>query len=311
MHASLSHQAVLLQEAIDALNIRADGSYIDGTFGRGGHSAAILSALGTKGYLLALDRDPEAERFARMYFQVKQRLYFERNGFEHLAEVAASHGLLKQVQGILLDLGVSSPQLDDAARGFSFSREGPLDMRMNPNEGLSAAQWLASASEEEISQVLKEFGEERFHRRIARNVIKQRRKAPIVTTTQFAQLVASAIPTCEPGKHPATRSFQAVRIFINQELEALESALNQSLDVLAPGGRLVVISFHSLEDRMVKRFMRSQSRGRELPPDLPVPAIECKPRLRVIGRAIRPEIAETERNPRSRSAVMRVAERLG
>lgn len=310
MHASLSHQAVLLQEAIDALNIRADGSYIDGTFGRGGHSAAILSALGTKGCLLALDRDPEAERFARMYFQADQRFCFERDGFEHLAEVAESHGLLGQVQGILLDLGVSSPQLDDAARGFSFSREGPLDMRMNPDKGNSAAEWLASASEKEISRVLKEFGEERFHRRIARNVIKQRREVPIVTTTQFAQLVASAIPTREPGKHPATRSFQAVRIFINHELEALESVLNQSLKVLAPGGRLVAISFHSLEDRMVKRFMRTQSRGRELPPDLPVPAIECKPRLRVIGRAIRPGIAEAERNPRSRSAVMRVAECL-
>lgn len=310
MHANLSHRPVLLQEAINALNIRADGIYIDTTFGRGGHTAAILNALGPTGRLLALDQDPEAEKYARMYFQADDRFCFVRDSFEHLAEVVERRALMGQVQGILLDIGVSSPQLEDPARGFSFSREGPLDMRMNPDKGISAAEWLASASELEISQVLKDLGEERFHRRIARNIVEYRRKSSLVTTTQLAQLVASAIPTREPGKHPATRSFQAIRIFINRELEVLESALGQALEILAPGGRLVVISFHSLEDRMVKRFIRAQSRGEALPPDLPVPAIQTKATLRVINRAIRPGIGEMQINPRSHSAVMRVGERL-
>lgn len=310
MHAGLTHQAVLLREAIDALTIRADGIYIDATFGRGGHCTAILSALGPGGRLLALDQDPEAEKFAHSYFQGDRRFCFVRDSFEQLTEVAERQGLMGQVQGILLDLGVSSPQLEDPARGFSFSREGPLDMRMNPDQGISAAQWLASASEAEISQVLKDLGEERFHRRIARNIVEYRRQTPLATTTQLAQLVASTIPIREPGKHPATRSFQAIRIFINRELKVLESALNQALEILAPGGRLVVISFHSLEDRIVKRFMRAQARGEELPLDLPVPAIQTRANLRVINRAIRPGISEMQDNPRSRSAVMRVAERL-
>ena len=310
MCEGIAHQAVLLQETIAALNIRPHGVYVDGTFGRGGHARAILESLGSQGRLLALDRDPEAERFARVHFGAEARFIFERGTLSCLAEIVDRYGLRGRIQGILLDIGVSSPQLDDPQRGFSFLKAGPLDMRMDPTTGNSATEWLAAASEQEIAWVLKEFGEERWHRRIARAIVKARRVAPITTTLRLAQIIAAAVPTREPGRHPATRSFQAIRIFINQELVELQAVLPQALQVLAPDGRLVVISFHSLEDRMVKRFMRAQVRGTELPPELPVPAGRHPATLRLIGRALRPTAGETNSNLRARSAVLRVAERL-
>ena len=255
MHNSLSHRPVLLKEAVDALAIQADGVYLDGTFGRGGHATAILNALGPSGRLLAIDRDPDAARCARQCFAADDRFYFEQTSFSQLADVVARWSLTGNVQGVLLDIGVSSPQLDNPQRGFSFSKDGPLDMRMNPESGLSAADWLMAASEKELSNVFKELGEERFHLRIARAIVKARQIAPIVSTVQLAKLIAANVPSRERGKHPATRSFQAIRIFINRELEELEAALAQALQVLTAQGRLVVISFHSLEDRVVKRFM--------------------------------------------------------
>lgn len=311
MRVSVFHQAVLQQEAVDALNIRPDAIYIDGTFGRGGHSAAILEVLGSEGRLLALDRDPDAEQFANACFRFDTRFFFERARLSQLAEIAVRHGVFGKVGGILLDLGVSSPQLDDPSRGFSFLNEGPLDMRMDPATGVGAAEWLMAASEADIARVLKVFGEERFHRRIARAIAAARRTAPIVTTTRLAQIIAEAMPVREHGKHPATRSFQALRIFLNQELEELKSVLPQTLQVLAPGGRLVVIAFHSLEDRIVKRFMREQARGPQLPPDLPVRVAQSRSVMRIVGRVMRPSGDEIRFNPRARSAVMRVAERLG
>lgn len=310
MRVSVFHQAVLLREAVDALNICPQGTYIDGTFGRGGHSAAILEALGPDGRLLALDRDPEAEQYAKAGFRFDARFYFERARLSQLARVAVHHKVAGKVRGILLDLGVSSPQLDDPSRGFSFVEEGPLDMRMDPTAGISAAEWLATAGEANIARVLKDFGEERFHRRIARAIVEARRVTPIIMTTSLAQIIAEAMPVHERGKHPATRSFQALRIFLNQELEELKAALEQTLQVLAPGGRLVAIAFHSLEDRIVKRFMREQARGPQWPPELPVPVAQSHASLRVIGRTVRPSADEIRFNPRSRSAVMRVAERL-
>ena len=310
MRAVLSHQAVLLQETIAALKIRPDGVYVDGTFGRGGHARAMLASLGPRGRLLALDRDPAAERCAGECFDSDARFVFERATLSQLAEIVDRHELRGRIQGILLDIGVSSPQLDDPQRGFSFLKDGPLDMRMDPTTGRSAAQWLATASAREIAQVLRDFGEERYHHRIASAIVDARRTAPLTTTSQLARLIAAAVPTHEPGKHPATRSFQAIRISINQELVELQAALPQAMDVLAPDGRLVVISFHSLEDRLVKRFMQTQARGAEWPLDLPVTAAAEHPTLRVIGRALRPTQAETQGNPRAHSAVLRVAERL-
>ena len=310
MRAVLSHQAVLLQETIAALKIRPDGVYVDGTFGRGGHACAMLASLGPRGRLLALDRDPAAERCARECCGADARFSFERATLSQLAEIVDRHRLCSHIQGIVLDLGVSSPQLDDPQRGFSFLQEGPLDMRMDPTTGNSAAHWLATASAGEISQVIKVFGEERYHRRIANAIVEARRTAPLTTTSQLARLITAAVPNHESGKHPATRSFQAIRIFINQELAELQAALPQALEVLAPDGRLVVISFHSLEDRLIKRFMRDQARGTEWPLDLPVPATAEHATLRLIGRTLRPTPTETRRNPRARSAVLRAAERL-
>lgn len=310
MPEDLTHQAVLLQEAVAALNIRPDGAYVDATFGRGGHARAILERLGPRGRLLALDRDPAAEQWARARFAGDPRFIFQRGCWSRLTDLIAGQGLQGRVQGVLVDCGVSSPQLDDPRRGFSFRQEGPLDMRMDPTTDASAAAWLAAAREDEIDRVLRDFGEERHHRRIARAIVTARRSEPITTTTHLAQLIAAAAPTREPGQHPATRSFQAIRIFINQELAQLQAVLPQALAALAPDGRLVVISFHSLEDRIVKRFMRSQARGEELPPELPVTVGSRTATLRVLGRAQRPTSAETCVNPRARSAVLRVAERL-
>ncbi len=304
------HHPVLLDEALDGLNIRADGYYIDATFGRGGHTGMILQRLGPEGRLLAIDKDPDAIQTAYDQFKAEQRFSIEQGSFAMLEELAQQRGWLGKVSGILLDLGVSSPQLDDASRGFSFRQDGPLDMRMDPGGGPSAAQWLATADEKEIARVLWEYGEERFSRRIARNIVAARTRAPLNTTAQLARLVAESVPHREPGKDPATRSFQAIRIHLNQELDDLREVLPQVLQVLAPGGRLVVISFHSLEDRIVKRFMREQARGDEFPPDLPVTQAQLRPGMRVIGKARRAGAAERAGNPRSRSAVLRVAERL-
>ncbi len=305
-----AHQPVLLQESLQMLALRPGGVYLDATFGRGGHSEAILQRLGPEGRVYALDRDPAAIAHAREAFSGETRLSVMQAAFSQLAECARSWGILGRVDGVLFDLGVSSPQLDDPGRGFSFLRDGPLDMRMDPNRGESAAQWLARASVDEIARVLRQYGEERFARRIARAIVATRREAPIETTGRLAEVVARAVPTREPGKHPATRTFQALRIQVNQELDEVARALPQALQVLAPGGRLAVISFHSLEDRLVKRFMQQEARGDRFPPDLPVPASALSPTLRLVGRAIRPSEAEVADNPRARSAVLRVAERL-
>ncbi|MDX1824016.1 MAG: 16S rRNA (cytosine(1402)-N(4))-methyltransferase RsmH [Thiohalomonadales bacterium] len=304
------HQPVLLEEALQALNIKANGYYVDGTFGRGGHSGELLSRLDEAGRLLALDKDPSAIAEAKQRFGQDVRCVIRQASFATLKQVVTTLGWLGQVDGILLDLGVSSPQLDDASRGFSFQKEGPLDMRMDPGQGQSAANWLAEAREQDITRVLKEFGEERFAKRIARAIVKARAEKAITTTGQLAAIIAAAVPTREPGKDPATRSFQAIRIFINKELDDLKACLDEVLDVLKPGGRLVVISFHSLEDRLIKRFIRQQERGDEFPPDLPVTQIQLQPRLRAIGKPVRPTEEEIRANPRARSAIMRVAERL-
>lgn len=270
----------------------------------------ILQQLSAQGRLLVMDKDPAAIAAAQQQLGVDPRTYIYRGSFAQLGPAMAATGWERQADGILLDLGVSSPQLDDAQRGFSFRKSGPLDMRMDPATGQSAAQWLAEASEQDISRVLKELGEERFHRRIARAIVNARVQATITTTRELAAIVAAAIPTREQGKDPATRTFQAIRIHINRELEDLQRCLEASVDLLAQGGRLVVISFHSLEDRIVKRFMRAQSRGEEFPLDLPVTHVESNARLRIIGKPVRPGTAETRANPRARSAIMRVAERL-
>ena len=304
------HQPVLLEEALQALNIKANGHYVDGTFGRGGHSGELLSRLGKEGGLLALDKDPSAIAEAKQRFGQDGRCAIRQASFANLKQEVTTLGWLGQVDGILLDLGMSSPQLDDASRGFSFQKEGPLDMRMDPGQGQSAANWLAEAREMDIARVLKEFGEERFAKRIARAIVKARTEQAITTTGQLAAIIAAAVPTREPGKDPATRSFQAIRIFINKELDDLKACLDEVLDVLKPGGRLVVISFHSLEDRLIKRFIRQQERGDEFPLDLPVTQIQLQPRLRAVGKPVRPTEAEIRANPRARSAIMRVAERL-
>ena len=305
-----THRPVLLEEVLEGLDIQTDGVYVDGTFGRGGHAGAILQELGPDGRLLAMDRDPHAVESAEMQFGNDPRFEIEHGNFARLGQVVTERELQGRVNGLLLDLGVSSPQLDDAGRGFSFSDDGPLDMRMDPAAGESAAQWLAGATEQAIADVLKVYGEERFARRIARKIVESRREQTIQTTRQLAELVAAAVPVRERNKHPATRTFQAIRIYINRELEELESVLAQVPDVLAVHGRLAVISFHSLEDRMVKRFIRREYQGEQLPPDLPVAAPQHRPRLRPLGKAIRPGRDEVEHNPRARSAVLRLAERL-
>lgn len=304
------HRSVLLDEAVDALRIKPQGVYIDGTFGRGGHSSAILERLGDDGRLLALDQDPQAIEVANQRFVQDPRFEIEQENFESLRSVVEKKGVSGRVDGILLDIGVSSPQLDDAARGFSFSRTGPLDMRMNPGQGESAAEWLARVEEAELARVLWEYGEEKFSRRIARAIVEKRQSQAINETGQLAEIIADATPVKDRHKHPATRSFQAIRIHINRELEVLEKALEAALDVLALHGRLVVISFHSLEDRIVKRYFRQVSRGPQLPKDIPIMAQDMEQPFKVIGKAIKPGKAELDRNPRARSSVMRVLERV-
>ena len=286
------------------------GIFVDGTYGRGGHSAAILAGIGDHGHLLALDCDPQAAADATARFAGEQRFEMEQRGFAMMGDAISARGWNGQVNGILLDLGVSSPQLDDAGRGFSFLRDGPLDMRMNPRRGESAADWLNGAAEQDIIRVLRVYGEERFARRIVAAIVARRKQRPLQTTTELAQLVEQAVPRKrEAGKHPATRSFQAIRIHINRELEQLEQVLPQCLQALAPAGRLVVISFHSLEDRIVKRFMRDNSRPPFVPREIPVTADQSRPPLRLIGKAQRVGKAEMESNSRARSAVLRIAEK--
>jgi len=304
------HRPVLLDEVLDALQVKQDGLYVDGTFGRGGHAAAVLERLGTQGRLLAFDKDPYALNYAADRFGNEPRLIMRGGSFGNLQSVVTELGWQGKVDGILLDLGVSSPQLDDAGRGFSFLNDGPLDMRMDPRSGVSAADWLAGADAEQIADVLWRYGEERHSRRIARAVVAARAADPIRSTRQLAELIAAAVPGREGRKHPATRSFQAIRIFINRELQDLEAVLPQAVDVLAAGGRLAVISFHSLEDRLVKRFIRDQQRGPQLPPDLPVMPQAFAPRLRAVGKPVRASEQEVRSNPRARSAVLRVAERV-
>jgi 16S rRNA (cytosine1402-N4)-methyltransferase len=310
MSAGLPHQPVLLTEVLQGLAVRPDGIYVDGTFGRGGHAGAILALLGPRGRLLAMDKDPAAVESAERQFGGDPRFEIEQGAFTMLNRIVRERALDGRVNGLLLDLGVSSPQLDDASRGFSFSMTGPLDMRMDPTAGISAAEWLENASERDITQVLKTYGEERFARRIARSIVASRQTTPLQTTAQLAELIAAAEPVREQHKHPATRSFQAIRIFINHELDDIRDVLVQVPDVLAPRGRLAVISFHSLEDRIVKRFIRDEYRGEAPPPEFPLAGMDYQPRLRPVGKAIHPDAAEIRTNPRARSAVLRVAERL-
>lgn len=309
MSASLEHASVLLAEAVEALAIKPGGVYIDATFGRGGHSRAILARLGPAGRLVAFDRDPAAIAAGAAIDDA--RLVLVHAPFSALDDELACRGL-ERVDGVLLDLGVSSPQLDEPGRGMSFRFDAPLDMRMDTSRGQTVAQWLATASVAQIREVLRDYGEERFAHAIAKAIAAARSGGAVTSTRQLAEIVEKAVRTREPGQHPATRSFQALRIFINQELEELSLVLPAALARLAPGGRLVVISFHSLEDRIVKRFMRDESRPPRLPARLPLRADELPaPRLRLIGRAQRPGDAEVAANPRARSAVMRVAERVG
>lgn len=308
MSAGSTHVTVLLDEAVDSLAIKADGIYMDATFGRGGHSRRILSKLNEKGRLVAVDRDLYAIAAGA---EIKDsRFQLVHRAFGEIAEAAAEAGV-QSVDGILFDVGMSSPQIDDGERGFSFRHNAPLDMRMDTTQGETAAEWLARAEIKEITEVIRNYGEERFAFQIAKKVVVARLEQPIVTTGQFASLVRSTVRTREPGQDPATRSFQALRIHINQELRQLEVALPQALELLKPGGRLVVISFHSLEDRIVKTFMRDQSTADDLPKGLPLRADQLpKPKLRLIGKMFKPTAAEIAANPRARSAVMRVAEKL-
>jgi len=304
------HETVLQQEAVSALNVRPDGRYVDATFGRGGHARAILDTLGAEGSLLALDRDPEAIAAAQELMAQDPRVHAMKTPFGTLGSALSKMRLLGKVDGILFDLGVSSPQLDNPERGFSFMRDGPLDMRMDSEAKLSAAEWLADAPEKKIADVIYQLGEERYSRRIARAIVKVRTDMAITRTSQLADIVKRAHPAWEKHKHPATRTFQAIRMHINNELSELESALEVVLSSLATGGRLVVISFHSLEDRMVKKFMARCAKGDAFPRGVPVTAEQLKPALKLIGRPMRPTADEVQVNSRARSAVMRTAEKL-
>ncbi|HEY4698345.1 MAG TPA: 16S rRNA (cytosine(1402)-N(4))-methyltransferase RsmH [Gallionella sp.] len=307
MSGGLAHTTVLLNEAVEALAIKPDGIYVDGTFGRGGHSARILEQLGSKGKLIALDKDPAAVAAGKTWRDARFRIV--HCGFAKLAEVLREQGVEK-VDGILLDLGVSSPQLDDAERGFSFRFDAPLDMRMDVSSGITAAQWLATVDEGLLGEVIHDYGEERFAKQIARALVAARAIQPIDTTRQLAELVGKAVRTREPGQNPATRTFQAIRIYLNQELEELARVLPGCVKHLKSGGRLVVISFHSLEDRIVKHFLRDMAEGDKLPRDVPIRASEVpRGKLNLIGKAVRAGETEVQANPRARSAVMRVAER--
>lgn len=304
-----THQPVLIDEVIKGLRIVPNGIYVDATYGRGGHSKRILQQLNDQGRLLVLDRDPAAIAAARKDLENDTRVLIRKGPFSMLATVATENGFTGKINGILFDLGVSSPQLDTAERGFSFQSSGPLDMRMDTETGDTAAEWLADVDERDLKYVLKTYGEERFAKRIARAILAAREVSPIMRTEQLASIVSEAVPKREPGKNPATRTFQAIRIFINKELREIEETLPQTISLLTAGGRLVVISFHSLEDRLVKNFIREQSSGDPYPIDLPVTADQIKPLMKPIGKQTRASTTEVETNPRARSAVLRVAER--
>ena len=310
-NAEYQHITVLLNEAVDALAVREDGIYVDGTFGRGGHSRLILSRLGSQGRLIVFDKDPQAIEAAQKLAEQDGRVTVVHDGFSSFQTTLDKLGI-EEIDGALFDLGISSPQIDDGARGFSFRFDAPLDMRMDPTRGMSAAEWIATASEQDLHEVIKNYGEERFSRQIARAIVAQREESPIDTTRKLAQLVAQNVRTRERGQDPATRTFQAVRIFINRELEEVEAVLPQVMGRLKQGGRLAVIAFHSLEDRIVKQFVKKYSQHPPLPrwaavkeADLPLPP------LKAVGKAIKPGVEETAFNPRARSAVLRVAERTG
>ena len=303
----VEHVPVLKDEVLSALNIQENSLVVDATYGRGGHSKAIVSRLGNGGRLLVIDRDPVAINQAREKWSEDERVEIVHAPFSQLSKILSQRHVIGRVTGLLFDLGVSSPQLDYPERGFSFSHDGPLDMRMDPSQGITAAEWLARVEEAELAAILRKFGEERFAKKIARKI---KQAGEISTTGELAAIISMAAPSREKGKHPATRSFQAIRIALNGELEELESVLPQASQALATGGRLVIISFHSLEDRLVKRFFREQSRGDPFPPDLPVTHDMLKPTLRLIGKAIKAGDEEVKRNPRARSAVLRVAEKV-
>ena len=308
----MKHLPVMYAEALQYLVIKEDGIYLDCTFGRGGHSQGILNLLGQNGRLLAFDRDSDAinSEYAQAML-TDERFKLRHSCFSQLESIAESAGLAGKIDGILLDLGVSSPQLDNPERGFSFLRDGPLDMRMDGNAGVSAEQWLTSVDEKDLVKVLFEYGEEKFARRIARAIVEKRAESPIAMTRQLAELIEDAVPIREKHKHPATRTFQAIRIEINSELDELKDVLQQSTQVLAPGGRLVVISFHSLEDRIVKRFIRDESGAKYNPGKLPIKEVDiAKGILKKVSKALKADTQEIRQNPRARSAVMRVAERV-
>ena len=304
------HIPVLLDEVKEGLNIKKNGIYIDGTFGRGGHSQMILSQLGSKGRLIGIDRDPEASESLNTVFEKDERFKFIKNEMANIKEITVDNFKSEKIDGLLLDLGVSSPQLDNAHRGFSFQKEGPLDMRMDSNNGISAAKWLEKVSENKLRHILFKYGEERFSSRIARAIIRHRKEKPIKTTKELADIVKRAYPKTHQKKHPATKTFQAIRIYINDELKQLEKTLNASIEILERGGRICVISFHSLEDRIVKRFMKSASLVADQYRGMPEVPDDYKPKLKIIGKAIKSKVDEISHNIRSRSAVLRVAERL-
>ena len=304
------HVTVLLQEAVDSLVTNPAGFYVDGTFGRGGHSALVLQHLSPEGHLLGIDKDLSAIAVANERFADDARFDIAHGSFAELAELIEARGLTGKVDGVLLDLGVSSPQLDEAERGFSFQNDGPLDMRMDQTRGQSAADWVNNAAEDEIARVIKEFGEERFAKRMARAIVNERQAKPFTRTKHLAEVIKEANPAWEKGKHPATRAFQAIRIHVNNELTDLDSVLEQALKVLAIGGRLVVISFHSLEDRVVKRFIRRQELGDPVPRGLPIRDEQLNKRMRSCGKAVKASDGEVDANVRSRSAIMRVAEKI-
>lgn len=308
--ADSQHITVLLNEAVAALITDPSGFYVDGTFGRGGHSALVMQQLSADGRLLGIDKDLAAIATANTRFADDSRFAIAHGSFAELAQLVAARGMTGKVAGVLLDLGVSSPQLDEAERGFSFMQDGPLDMRMDQTRGQSAAEWINTASEDDIIWVFREYGEERFAKRMARAILAERQKSPFTRTKHLAEVIKEANPAWEKGKHPATRAFQAIRIQVNSELTDLDSVLEQALAVLAPGGRLVVISFHSLEDRAVKRFIRRQELGDPVPKGLPLRDDQLNKRMRSLSKAVKASDEEVNANVRSRSAVMRVAEKL-
>lgn len=310
MNETYHHQPVLLKEAVSALVTTPDGLYIDATFGRGGHAKAILEKLTIKGRLIAFDKDDEAVQFAQQYFSSDQRLQIFHQSFKEMEAVISAKGLMGKVNGVLFDLGVSSPQIDAPTRGFSFAKDGPLDMRMDQTKGMTAAEWLQTVSEEKLADILWSLGEEKYSRRIARIIVQQRLIAPIETTRQLADLIKRVVPRSKKeDKHPATRSFQAIRIAINEELTDLALGLQHAFNILAPGGRMTVISFHSLEDRVVKQFIRQLEKGAPLPKGLPIKGPGFTSQLISLGKSVKPSFMEINNNPRARSARLRIAEK--